>query len=110
MELTGNQKLKAPRPQVFKALLEPTVLKNCIPGCESAEYVDTAWGTHELKAVISLNLPGLKGAYTAYIRVTDAREPEHVVLITEPHSALGSVKAACTIDLADDPAGGTDLS
>lgn len=104
MDISGSQKITAPREKVFNALLDPTVLKNSVPGCDSAEYV-TLDGERQVKLIITTAVPGFKGPYDIFIRTGEVTAPSHVVLITEPESSLGSVKAACTVDLSDDPAG-----
>ena len=108
MNISGSQKVKAPRTQVFTALLNPHVLQESIPGCESAELVDMADG-QQLKLKISPNIPGFKGPYVVYVQTGEVVAPSRVVLIAEPKSSMGSVKAACTVDLADD-ADNTHLS
>jgi len=108
MEVSGSQRVKAPRPQVFNALLNPEILKNSVPGCDSAEFVDFPTG-RQLKLSISPSIPGLKGPYNVFLQTVDVVAPTHVVLIAEPSSSLGSIKAVCTIDLADD-ADGTNLN
>ncbi len=104
MDVSGNQKVKAPRPQVFNALLNPEVLKNCIPGCEGAEFVDLPTG-RQLKLVVSPNIPGLKGPYRVFLQAAEVVAPSHVVLIAKPKSSIGSIEATCTIDLMDDVEG-----
>lgn len=108
MEIAGNQKVKAPRPQVFNALLDPEILKNSVPGCDSAEFVDFPTG-RQLKLTISPNFPGLKGPYNVFLQTAEVTPPTHLVLIAEPTSSLGSVKATCAIDLTE-TAEGTDLA
>ena len=104
MDITGSQKIKAPRPQVFAALLNPDVLKESIPGCESAKIVDMAGG-QQLKLRISPSIPGLKGPYVVFVQTGEVIPPSRVVLIAEPSSSMGSVKATCVVDLADDAVG-----
>ncbi len=101
MDITGNQKINAPQQQVFQALLNPDVLKNSVPGCEEAEFVETPEG-RQLKLTVSPNIPGLKGPYRVYLQAKDVVAPSHLVLVAEPTSSIGSVKAACTIDLAQE--------
>ena len=108
MEVSGSQKVNAPRPQVFNALLNPETLKNSVPGCDGAEYVDFPTG-RQLKLSVSPSIPGLKGPYKVFLQTVDVVAPSHVVLIAEPSSSLGSIKAVCTIDLTDD-AEGTNLN
>jgi carbon monoxide dehydrogenase subunit G len=104
MDISGSQKIKAPREQVFNALQNAEILKKSIPGCESAEYVD-AWGKRQLKIVITTGVPGFKGPYEIYLQARDVNAPAHLVLHAEPTSSVGSIKAVCTVDLSDDPAG-----
>ncbi len=108
MEITGSQKIKASRLQVFNALLNPEVLKSSIPGCDTAEFVDFPTG-RQLKLTVSPNVPGLKGPYTIFLQTGEVIPPSRVVLIAEPSSSMGSVRATCTTDLTDD-ADGTLLS
>ncbi|WP_252721414.1 CoxG family protein, partial [Acinetobacter baumannii] len=37
MDMTGSQRIEAPREVVWEALNDPEVLKQCIPGCQSME-------------------------------------------------------------------------
>lgn len=105
MEVSGNHKIRASRPVVFHALQNPEVLKNSIPGCESAEYVTSPKGTRELKLVVSPSIPGLKGPYTIFVATGEVVEPSRVTLIASPSSSMGSVTANCVIDLVEDAAG-----
>ncbi|TMC18886.1 MAG: hypothetical protein E6J34_16065 [Chloroflexi bacterium] len=108
MDFSGSKKIKADRTRVFQALLNPEVIKNSIPGCETAEYVDFPTG-RQLKLTISVNIALLKGSHSIFLQTGEVVPPSHVVLITEPSSSHGSVKARCAIDLAED-AGGTLLT
>jgi uncharacterized protein len=108
MDISGSQKIVAPREKVFNALLNPEVLKNSIPGCESAEFVDFPTG-RQLKLVLTTSVPGFKGPFDIFVETGEVVAPSRVVLITEPNSSMGSVKATCTVDLIDD-AGSTSLS
>ena len=105
MEVSGNRKINAPRQIVFRALLNPEVLKNSIPGCESAEFITSPRGTPELKLMVSPSIPGLKGPYKVFLEIGEVIEPSRVTLIASPTSSMGSITATCVVDLADDPAG-----
>ena len=104
MDVSGSQKFAAPREKVFNALLNPDVLKNSLPGCESAEYVDLPDG-RQLKLVLTTSLPGFKGPFEIFVLTSDLVAPSHMVLSTEPSSSFGTVKAVCTVDLSNDSAG-----
>ena len=104
MDVSGSQKVKAQRPHVFNALLDPEVLKKCVPGCDSAEFVDFPTG-RQLKLTVSPSIPGLKGPYNVFLQTGEVVAPSRVVLIAEPTSSMGSIKATCTIELIEDGAG-----
>lgn len=100
MDVSGSQKVKAPRPQVFDALLDPEVLKKSVPGCDNAEFVDFPTG-RQLKLTVSPSIPGLKGPYNVFLQTGEVVAHSRVVLIAEPTSSIGSIKATCTIELTD---------
>ncbi len=100
MEITGSQKVNAPRQIVFESLLNPEILKNSIPGCDSAEFVDTPKG-RQVKMTVSPNFPGMKGSYTVFLETGEVVAPSRVVLITEPSSSIGTIRAKCTTDLSE---------
>lgn len=104
MDFSGSQKIVAPREKVFNALLTPAVLKASIPGCETAEYVDDPVEGRMLRLVLTTPLPGFKGPFDIFLTTEEEVAPSHLVLLTEPSSNLGSVKAACTVDLTADGA------
>src|SRR5216684_631931 len=108
MDFSSSHKVKAPRAQVFESLLNPEILKNSVPGCESAEFVDFPTG-RQLKVTISPSIPGLKGPYKVFLQTGEVVAPSRVVLIATPKNSAGSVKATCVVDLAED-AEGTNLS
>jgi uncharacterized protein len=101
MDISGNQKIKASQQRVFQALFDPAVLKSSIPGCDSAEYREGPAG-RELVLTVSPSVPGLKGPYSVPLRTEDVVEPSHLVIVSEPSSSVGSVKARCTVDLVAD--------
>lgn len=101
MDISGSQKVKANQQRVFQAILDPEVLKNSIPGCERAEYVDGPAG-RELALTVSPSVPGLKGSYTIPLRTEEVVEPSHLVIVTEASNSIGSIQARCNVDLVAD--------
>ncbi|GAC1657220.1 MAG: carbon monoxide dehydrogenase subunit G [Ktedonobacteraceae bacterium] len=101
MKLSGTHKFKASSQQVFNAILNPNVLKECIPGCNSVEYLDA----NSLKANITTPLPGFKGPYGAVIRIAQCQEPSLLVLEVQRKGRGGSIKATSSINIADEADG-----
>ena len=104
MDVNGNHKVKAPRQQVFQALLNPEVLKNSVPGCDSAEFVDFPTG-RQLKLKVSPSIPGMKGPYKVFLQTGEVVAPSRIVFLAGPRGSEGSVKATCVVDLVDDAEG-----
>ena len=108
MDFTGSQKINASRQAVFQALLNPEAIKNSIPGCDSAEFVDFPTG-RQLKLTITTSIPGVGGPHTIFLQTGQVVPDSRVELIAEPSSSLGTIRARCIVDLTDE-AGGTLLS
>ena len=101
MKLNGSHKFKANSWQVFNAILNPTVLQSCIPGCQSVEYLDS----NRIKANITTPLPGLKGPYGAVIQIAQRQDPNVLVLQIHRKGTGGSINATSQIQIADGPDG-----
>ena len=63
MELTGQERIAAPRAQVWQALNDPEILKACIPGCESIELTSPT----EMQARITLRLGPIKASFSGQV-------------------------------------------
>src|SRR6267142_38039 len=105
MKLSGTHKCKASSAQVFNAILDPTILKSCIPGCDSVEYLDA----DRIKANITTQLPGLKGPYGVVINISNRQAPNYVELQVQRKGTGGSINATSQINLNDE-GDGTQLS
>src|SRR5437660_1616093 len=101
MKLHGTHKFHVTSSQVYKAILSPNVLQECIPGCDSVEYLDA----NSIKANITTPLPGLKGPYGAVIRIAQSQAPNHLILEVQRKGRGGSINATSHIHLADEADG-----
>lgn len=108
MDITGSQKVQAPQAQVFSALLNPEVLQNSVPGCESAKLVDMA-GIQQLKLRITTDIPGFKGPYVVFLQTEEVIPTSRIVFLAEPKSSFGSITARCAVNLAEE-GGSTTLN
>jgi uncharacterized protein len=98
MDISGQKKVTVPREKLFRALLDPKVLKDSIPGCETVESVDAS----TLKLVMTTAVPGFRGPYTVFIKTEDVVPPSHLIFIAEPSMDFGTMKTVCRVDLAED--------
>ncbi len=101
MKLNGSHKFKASSAQVYNAILNPAILKECIPGCQSVEYVDS----NKLRANISTPLPGLKGPYGVVVNITQRQAPHNLTLQVQRQGTGGSINALGNINILDEADG-----
>src|SRR5260370_41290302 len=97
MKLTGSHKFKANSWKVFNAMLNPSVLQQCIPGWDSVELLDAA----RIKADITTPLPGLKGPFGVVISMAQRQDPSLLVLEVKRQGRAGSINATSQISIAD---------
>ena len=98
MKLNGTHKFKANSARVFNAVLDPTVLQKCIPGCDSVTQLDAS----RLQLNITTPLPGLKGPIAVVVDLVQHQAPNLIVLGVKRQGRGGSVNATANINIADD--------
>jgi len=101
MKINGSHKFKSSSQRVFNAILDPSVLQTCIPGCDSIEYLDA----NHIKANMTLPLPGLKGVFSAIIQIAERQEPNKLTLQLQRSGKVGSINATSQINITDEPGG-----
>jgi carbon monoxide dehydrogenase subunit G len=72
MEMTGSYRIAAPRDEVWAALNDPAVLKDCIPGCESLDKLSDT----EMQAVASMKIGPVKARFSGKVTLSDLKPPE----------------------------------
>ncbi len=97
MKIEGTQKIEAPRDRVFAALVDPTVLQKCIPGCEQMEKT----GENQYKAKLTAGVGPIKGSFNATITLEQITPPEHYKLVVEGKGQPGFVKGSGELNLKD---------
>src|SRR5437588_108059 len=96
MKITTVSVVPASRERVFAALVDPQILRRCIPGCES--LTETAPG--EFAATLKVGVAGLKGTYGGKAAVRDKRPPESMTLSLEGKGGPGFVRGSAAIALS----------
>lgn len=105
MKLSGTRKFGSTSQQVFDAILNPSILKSCIPGCNQVEYINA----DRIVINITTPLPGLKGPYGAVLQITQAEAPHRLALSLQRKGVGGMINATGQLHLTDE-ADGTLLS
>ncbi len=106
MTMSGEQQLAAPRERVWAALIDPEVLKACIPGCETLEKL----GDNEFQAVATNKIGPVKARFKGKVRLTDLDPPNGYKISGEGDGGIaGFAKGGAAVSLADKD-GGTLLT
>jgi uncharacterized protein len=71
MKMSGEEIIPAPIEVVWKALNDPQVLKQCIPGCESI----TKKSDTELSARVVMKIGPVKAGFTGNVQLKDLNPP-----------------------------------
>lgn len=103
MHLNGSYTFKAPRQKVWNTLQNPTVISQCMPGCEKFE----ALGDDRYEATMRLGIGPIRGTYTGRIYLHDRTEPERYRMDVEGGGAPGHMKGSGVLELRENGQGET---
>ena len=99
MELTGQERIAAPRAQVWQALNDPEILKACIPGCESIELTSPT----EMQARITLRLGPIKASFSGQVTLSNVDPPNGYTISGEGSGgSAGGARGSADVRLAED--------
>lgn len=106
MKMSGEEVIPASRQTVWKALNDPAILKQSIPGCQSiVKHSDT-----KMEARVVVKLGPLKVGFTGIVNLTDLDPPNGYRISGEGKGGLaGSASGGADVKLEAVP-GGTRLS
>jgi carbon monoxide dehydrogenase subunit G len=96
MKIEGTYEVHSTPDRVFKALIDPVVLKRCIPGCERLEHT----GDNSYSTTLRAGVGSIKGLFTGNVRLEDLAAPSHFRMIVDGKGQPGFLKGAGNLDLA----------
>ena len=106
MKLTDSREIKAEPATVWRAILDPGVLKDCIPGCESL----TGSVADGFEAVVVQKVGPVKARFAGVVHLTDIVEGRSVKIAGEGKGgAAGFAKGGAVVTL-EPMTGGTRLT
>ncbi|SDP30569.1 hypothetical protein SAMN05428967_1539 [Phyllobacterium sp. YR620] len=101
MDLTGEERIVAPRDTVWKALNDPEILKACIPGCESLERISDT----ELAAVVGVKIGPVKARFKGKVELSNLNPPQSYTISGEGTGGIaGFAKGGADVTLIDEGA------
>jgi hypothetical protein len=106
MDMTGEYRIPAPRETVWRALNDPEVLKQCIPGCETLDKKSDT----EYSATVTAKVGPVKAKFGGNVTMSDLDPPNGYTISGEGSGgAAGFAKGGAKVSLKED-AGATVLS
>jgi len=105
MKLSGSYKLKAKKEIVWKALNNPNILKQCIPGCDSFEKEsDTVFNVTATNQIGPMN-----ASFSGTVSLSNIIENQSYTMTGEGQSSVGFANGSADVKL-DESNGSTILT
>jgi uncharacterized protein len=102
MTMTGEVTLPAKRLQVWSMLNDPTVLKACIPGCQSLENTSDS----SFSAVAKIKIGPVSASFKGKVQLSEIDPPNGYTISGEGEGGIaGFANGGAKVRLADAPEG-----
>ncbi|KQZ50605.1 carbon monoxide dehydrogenase [Rhizobium sp. Root149] len=101
MEISGEERIAAPRDVVWAALNNPDILRQCIPGCQTLEQKSPT----ELAATVKLKIGPVSASFNGEVTLSDINAPESYRISGEGKGGIaGFAKGHADVVLEEDGA------
>jgi len=98
MKLSGSYKLNIKKEQVWKALNDPNILKQCVPGCESFnKESDTVFSATATNQIGPMN-----ATFSGNVSLLNIQENRSYTLSGEGQSSVGFVNGSADVKLIEE--------
>ena len=105
MKLTGSYELNVKKEIVWKALNNPDILKQCIPGCESFEKKsDTVFNASATNQIGPIN-----ASFSGIVTISNIQKNQSYTLSGEGQSSVGFANGSANVKIKEEN-GSTTLS
>lgn len=102
MQVSGEQRVAAPRKKVWEALNDPEVLRASIPGCQALEKETD----DRFTAVVEVKIGPIGARFNGAVALQDLDPPKGYTLVGEGNAGItGSAKGKAKVTLTDDGEG-----
>ena len=101
MDMSGEERIAAPREAVWAALNDPETLKACIPGCQSLIMKSPT----ELEAVVKIKIGPVSATFTGEVTLSNLNPPKGYTISGEGKGGIaGFAKGGADVRLREDGA------
>ena len=102
MELKGSRSIAAPRDVVYAAMLDPEVLKSCVPGCQEMAGSPEAG----FEATVVQKVGPVKATFKGKVDITDQNPPSSLRISGEGKGgAAGFASGGAVVTLSEEGEG-----
>ena len=99
MDMSGSQRIEAPRQTVWEALNDPEILKQSIPGCQLIEKTSPT----EMNAKAVLKIGPVKATFNGKVTLSDLDPPNGYTISGEGQGGVaGFAKGGARVRLEED--------
>lgn len=101
MEMSGSERIQAPREKVWEALNDPDVLRQCIPGCQTLEKT----GDNEMVATVKLKIGVVSANFKGEVTLENINAPvSYTISGSGTGGVAGFAKGGADVSLEEDGA------
>ena len=97
MKLTGSYKMNVKKEAVWKALNDPNILKQCIPGCESFDKESD----NIFNATATNQIGPMNATFSGKVILTNIKENQSYTLSGEGQSSVGFATGSADVKLLE---------
>ena len=98
MKLVGNYKLNVKKEIVWKALNDASILKKCIPGCDSFEKEND----NTFNASATNQIGPMNATFSGAVKLSNIKKNESYTLSGEGQSSVGFANGSANVKLAEE--------
>ena len=97
MEMKGEELIQASQADTWKALNDPAILRDCVPGCESIDRV----GDNEYSVRMTARVGPVSAKFKGSLKISDVRPPHSYSIAFEGQGGVaGFAKGGAQVSLA----------
>lgn len=101
MKIEGKYTLKGPRERVGSLLMDPDVLRRCLPGCQRLDPV----GDNTYEGTMKVGVAAVRGTYAGKVQLKDIDPPRCCTMVIEGSGAPGIVRGSGVLELEEQDSG-----